>query len=67
MYGTGGDSVRRRLIGKGRFKSRRERFKYLIVELLSILDALIALLTLGYLTSRIMAEVLFSDWMEDND
>lgn len=44
-----------------------KHWKFWLIGWVSIIEGLIIVLSLGYLTSRIRADVLFSEWAEDID
>ena len=50
----------------GKFKQGyKSRFKFLLLKLVYLLDAVVTITSLGFLTTHWPSDFLFSDWMTD--
>ena len=48
----------------GGHASSKEQAKYCVWQLVRCLESLVEILTLGFLTSKVSAKLLFSRWVE---
>ncbi len=52
------------LITRGKHKSYKQQLKYVLLNVVQMVDSLIIIGSLGFLNSELRIPILFSEWME---